>query len=276
MTATALLAGIAVAAAVGAAGELARLARASRRGRRRRPPGLEQLLRRAPTGRGALGPPGDLAALLAAAGTPTWLGVTEAMGAKTALAAAGALFGLGLGGALPGRLGLLALVGAPAAGFLLPDLALVRRGRRRSRAARLEAPDLLDRVRLASDAGLPPSAALARAARHGDGPLAGELRALAAAAHWGEPRDAALARLTERLPVPEARALAAAVRRAERHGVPLGPAVARLAAGARAERGRRLRDRAQRAAPKIQLIVALLLVPAVLLLVSAGMLAGLR
>ena len=76
--------------------------------------------------------------------------------------------------------------------------------------------------------------------------------------------------------MPEAHALAAAVRRAERHGAPLGPAVAALAAGARAERGRRVRDRAQRAAPKIQLVVALLLVPAVLLLVGAGLLAGLR
>ncbi len=223
-----------------------------------------------------MGTPGDLPALLAAAGAPRWLGVGEAMAAKSALAAAGALIAVTLGGSLPGRLGLLAVLVAPACGFLAPDLALLRRARARARAARAEAPDLLDRVRMASDAGLPPSAALARAARHDDGPLATELRALAAATRWGEPRDAALLRLTERLPVPEAHALAAAVRRAERHGAPLGPAVAALAAGARAERGRRVRDRAQRAAPKIQLVVALLLVPAVLLLVGAGLLAGLR
>ena len=198
------------------------------------------------------------------------------MAAKSALAGAAALVALGLGGALPGRLGLLAVVVAPACGFLLPDLMLKRRARARAQAARAEAPDLLDRVRLASDAGLPPAAALARAARHDDGPLATELRALAAATSLGAPREQALRRLTARLPVPEAHALAAAVRRAERHGAPLGPAVAALAVGARAERGRRVRDRAQRAAPKIQLVVALLLVPAVLLLVSAGLLAGLR
>ena len=57
---------------------------------------------------------------------------------------------------------------------------------------------------------------------------------------------------------------------------PLGPTVAALAGGARAARTGRIRDRAQRAAPKIQLVVALLLVPAVLLLVAAGLLAGLR
>ena len=71
-------------------------------------------------------------------------------------------------------------------------------------------------------------------------------------------------------------ALVAAVGRAERHGTPLGPTVSALADGARAGGAQRVRDRAQRAAPKIQLVVALLLVPSVLLLVAAGLLAGLR
>jgi len=277
VTPTAALAGGAVAAAILAAGDVATLVRARRRARapRRRTRVLPVLLTWLAR-RGVSGPAGDLEVLLAAAGAPRWLGAGETMAAKSALAGAAALVALGLGGALPGRLGLLAVVVAPAGGFLLPDLVLKRGARARARAARAEAPDLLDRVRLASDAGLPPAAALARAARHDDGPLATELRALAAATGLGAPREQALHRLTARLPVPEARALAAAVRRSERHGAPLGPAVAALALGARAERGRRVRDRAQRAAPKIQLVVALLLVPAVLLLVSAGLLAGLR
>ncbi len=170
----------------------------------------------------------------------------------------------------------MALAAGPACGFTAPDLLLVRRARLRARAARAEAADLLDRVRLVADAGLPPAAALARAARDGDGPLAAELRALAVLGALGAPREEGLRRLTERLPVPEVHALAAAVRRTERHGTPLGPAVAALAADARAGRARRVRDRAQRAAPKIQLVVALLLVPAALLLVAAGLLVGLR
>lgn len=277
MTATASLAGLATAALVLAAADAVALLRARRRvgGRPRRsrvvPAALAWLARR-----GVAGPVGDVESLLAAAGAPRWLGPGEAMAAKSLLAAAAAVAALGAGGALPGRLGLLAVVVAPVCGFLAPDVALARRARRRARAARAEAPDLLDRVRLAADAGLPPAAALARAARHDDGPLATELRALQAATSLGAPREQALSRLTVRLPVPEAHALVAAVRRAERHGAPLGPAVAALAVGARAERGRRVRDRAQRAAPKIQLVVALLLVPAVLLLVSAGLLAGLR
>jgi len=277
VTATAAVAGLAAAAAILAAGDVATLAAVRRRARapRRRAHVLPVLLTWLAR-RGVRGPAGDLDALLAAAGAPLWLGVGEAMAAKSALAGAAALLALGLGGALPGRLGLVAVAVAPAGGFLLPDLVLRRRAGIRARAARAGAPDLLDRVRLASDAGLPPAAALARAARHDGGPLASEVRALGAATALGAPREQSLQRLTERLPVPEAHALAAAIRRSERHGAPLGPAVAALAVGARAERGRRVRDRAQRAAPKIQLVVALLLVPAVLLLVSAGLLAGLR
>ncbi len=65
--------------------------------------------------------------------------------------------------------------------------------------------------------------------------------------------------------------LVAALERTERHGAPLGPALAALAADARARRAQRLRERAARAAPKIQLVVALLLVPAVMLVVGAAM-----
>ena len=70
----------------------------------------------------------------------------------------------------------------------------------------------------------------------------------------------------------------AAIGRSERHGAPLAPALHALAADARAQRAQRVRERAARAAPKIQLVVALLLVPAVMLLVgaclSAAVLAG--
>jgi tight adherence protein C len=66
-----------------------------------------------------------------------------------------------------------------------------------------------------------------------------------------------------------------AVGRSDRHGSPLGPGLAALAADARAEHARRLHDRAAKAGPKIQLIVALLLVPAVMLLVAAALLSTL-
>jgi tight adherence protein C len=176
---------------------------------------------------------------------------------------------------LPGRAGPMLLLAAPVVGFVAPDLALARRSRLRAAALRAEAPAVLDRLRLAVEAGLAPGAALEQAARDGIGPLSAELRAVGAAVAAGVGRGAALGQLRARCPVPEVRALAAALARADRHGAPLGPALAALAEGARAERTRRIRERAQRAAPKIQLAVALLLVPAALLLIAAGLVAGL-
>jgi tight adherence protein C len=271
---TALAWGLAAACAVGWAGSLA--GGASERLRRPGGDTAKRLFALLSLRLGGSGAPADLSRRLLRARVPAWLGPAEAMALKSAAAAAAALLALLAAPSLPGRLGLVALAAGPALGFVALDLVLVRRARRRASLARAEAPELLDRVRMLADAGLAPAEALARAARGGSGPLSAELRALAAAARLGEGRAAGLERLRCALPVPEAQALAAAVVRCERHGVPLGPEVAALAAGARAERSRLVRDRAERAAPKIQLVVALLLVPAVLLLVAAGLLAGLR
>ena len=138
-----------------------------------------------------------------------------------------------------------------------------------------ELPDVLDLLRVAVDAGLPASRALAEVGRRRPGLLAGELRAAAARTQAGQPRAEALALLQARCPTPGVAPLVAALGRAERHGAPLGPVLAALAADARALEAQRVRDRAARAAPRIQLAVALLLVPAVMLLVAAALVAGL-
>ena len=102
------------------------------------------------------------------------------------------------------------------------------------------------------------------------GLLGGELRAFAARVALGVPRAEALERLVARCPLAAVMTLAAALRRAERHGSPLAPALAALAADVRAERVRALHERAARAAPKVQLAIALLLVPGVVLLDRGG------
>jgi len=91
----------------------------------------------------------------------------------------------------------------------------------------------------------------------------------------GVPLDAALERSATRTPLPEIRALAAAIARAGRHGAPLAGTLAAQAREARAARRRRIEEEAARAGPKIQLVVALLLVPSVLLLVAAALAAAL-
>ena len=277
---------LAVAAAVLAAAGVVELAGAvvgarggSPDGRRRGRSSRRRLLvsRLAALGRraGAPAPPPDLAHRLDAAGVRSGVGAADVMAVKCGAAPLGLLLALPLGAALPGRLGPLVLVVAPLAAFLAPDLWLRRRARRRGERMADELADVAELLRVAVEAGLPPSRALAEVGRRHPGLLAAELRAAAARLALGVPYADVLDLLVRHCPADGVGTLAAALRRTERHGAPLGPALASVAADARARRARRIATRAARAAPKIQLVVALLLVPAVLLLVAAALLAGL-
>jgi tight adherence protein C len=220
-------------------------------------------------------PPVDLDARIAAAGEPWGLGVGDVMALKWGGALAGAVSALAGGSAAPGRLGLAFVVAAPVAGFLAPDLALRRRARARAAAVALELADVVELLRVAVGAGLTPQRAVADVGRRHAGLLAKELRRVAAQVEVGAPGEEALDGLRRRVPVEAVGTLTQALRRSATHGAPLQPALAALALQARAERTRAVKDRAARAAPQIQLVVALLLVPAVLLLVAAALAGGL-
>jgi tight adherence protein C len=219
--------------------------------------------------------PLDLEARLAAAGYPGGLGAREAMAAKLTAALAGALLGSLLGAAAPGRLGYLLVAAGPAGGFLAPDLWLSRRAEARARRVRRELPAMLDLLRVTVEAGGSLPAALAAVGERTRGPLASEWRAVGRQVALGVPLASALRGLGERLPQPEVRALVAALERAARHGAPLAETLAAQARGARSSLHRRVREEAAKAGPKIQLVVALLLVPSVLLLVAATLAAAL-
>jgi tight adherence protein C len=265
---------LALLAAVAAAAAIVDLAAA---GVRVRPP-----RRRAAATLGRLGrrlgvtrAPDDLARRLDAAGAPASIGASEVMALKLGAAVVAAVAALPLVTLAPGRLGPVVFAAAPAGAFLAPDAWLARRIRRRRAAMAAALADVLDLLHVAVGAGLSPMRALGDVGRRRTGPLATELRAAAGQAALGVPRADALARLQRRCPIEGIAALVAAIGRAERHGAPLAPALRALAADARAQRAQRLRERAGRAAPKIQLVVALLLVPAVMLLVGACLAAAL-
>jgi tight adherence protein C len=134
-----------------------------------------------------------------------------------------------------------------------------------------EIADVVDLLRVAVEAGLPAGRGLAEVGRRCGGLLGSELGAAATRMELGATRAEALEELLRRCPGDGVTTLVAAILRADRHGAPLAPALRALAAEARAEQARRVRDEAARAAPKIQLVVALVLVPAVMLLVAAVM-----
>jgi tight adherence protein C len=219
--------------------------------------------------------PRDLAARIAAAGQPAGLGVREVMAAKIAAAVAAGAVGTPLAAAAPGRLGPLIAVVSPLAGFFAPDLLLARLAAARARRVRRELPVLLDLLRVTVEAGSSLGEALRSVGERADGPLAAECRAVGRQVALGVPLVAALARMVERVPLAEIRALVGALDRARRHGAPLAETLAAQARDARFALARRVREDAARAGPKMQLVVALLLVPSVLLLVGAGLVAAL-
>jgi len=278
VSAAQLLAGLAAALAGGGAGLLVASVgggrAASARGRERAPAVLRLLITAGAALRAAA-PPRDLEARIAAAGRPAGLRARDLMAAKLAAAALGAVAGSALSAAAPGRSAIALLAGAPVAGFLAPDLWLSRRAGARTRQIRRELPALLDLLRVAVESGGDLAQALREVGARTHGPLAAEWRAVGRQVNLGVPLELALDGMAARAALPEVRALRAALERARRHGVPLGETLAAQARDARFALARLAREDAARAGPKIQLVVALLLVPSVLLLVAAALLSAL-
>ena len=217
------------------------------------------------------GAPADLRGRIEAAGRPAGLGVRELMAAKVAAALVGGAGAVPLAALSPGRLGVVVAPLAPIAGFLAPDLWLSRLTAERARRVRRDLPALLDILRVTIEAGGSLASALRAVGQRADGPLAREWTAVASEVSLGVPLSRALDGLAVRLPQPEIHAFVAALHRAGRHGAPLADTLAAQARAARFMLARGIREEAARAGPKIQLVVALLLVPSVLLFVAAAL-----
>ena len=194
--------------------------------------------------------------------------------AKLASVFAGGIAALAALPAAPGRTSLLVAVAMPAAGFVLPDAMLEREARRRRRRLLASLPDALDLLAIASAAGRGPAVGLAEIARAGNGPLADELRIVVAELDCGRSLSEALAALRERIPGSEIATLCASIERSRRLGSPLADQLRRQAASLRRDQRRAVEEHAARAAPKIQLVVALVLVPSVLLMIAAALIAN--
>jgi len=217
--------------------------------------------------RGGAGPFGRLRRL---AGIPGRAHVL----AKLAAAALGGLVAVLAAPAAPGRLSLLIAIGLPAAGFFVPDALLEREARRRHRRLVAALPDALDLLAVSATSGRSPAAGFAEIARTGTGPLAAELLMTVAELSCGQPLAAALRSLRARVPGSEIATLCAAIERSRRFGSPLADQLRRQATALRRDQRRAVEERAARAAPKIQLVVALVLVPSVLLMIVAGLIAN--
>jgi len=202
------------------------------------------------------------------------------IGAVLAGKLGGAAMGAMLGGiaapAAPGHLGLVVRLALPAAGFVAPEALLERAARRRARRLRAALPDALDLLAVGTAAGRSPQRVLGEistAATPGE-PLAAELAVAVSDLECGVPQRDAIERLRDRVPGAGLGALAAALERSRRFGSPLADQLHEQATSMRREARRRIEEQAARAAPKIQLVVALVLVPSVLLVIVAGLVAN--
>ena len=178
-----------------------------------------------------------------------------------------------LGGALAVPLALVATPAAalaPAliwAGAALPARWVTGRAAARRAAIVRELPDLLDLLELSVHAGMALDPALDLAAGRLGGVLGGEVRELLGELAYGTPRRAAYRGLVARTGSPEIAQVVGAILQAEELGAPLAATLAGQAEALRGRRRQLAREHAAKAAPKIQLVVALVMVPAVLLLV---------
>jgi tight adherence protein C len=214
-----------------------------------------------------------LTARLTRAGLSERISVQALIAAKLGGALAGTLWAMIVAPAAPSRLGWIVAIGLPAAGFLGPDAWLERRARQRLRALRAGLPDALDLLAVGTAAGRSPLAGLSELGA-GEGPLARELAMLSAESSCGLPQSEALDSLRRRAPVREVSAMCGVIERSRRYGSPLADQLREQATALRGVQRRRIEEQAARAAPKIQLAVALLLVPSVLLMIAAGLLAN--
>jgi tight adherence protein C len=210
---------------------------------------------------------------IARAGLESRLSLAGVLLAKLAFAALGGLVALVVAPAAPGRIALLVPIAMPTAGFLVPDALLERRARLRSRRLLGALPDAFDLLAVGAASGRSPAAGFAELAQ-AEGPLADELRMTVAELACGRPLSEALRSLRARVPGGEIAALCAAIERSRRYGSPLAGQLRRQSSALRRDQRRAVEERAARAAPKIQLVVALVLVPSVLLMIAAALIAN--
>jgi tight adherence protein C len=198
----------------------------------------------------------------------------ELLAAKALAAASAVPLALLAAPAAPGRLGILVAVGVPVAAFATPDLLVEAAARRRRRRLAGALPDALDLMATGAATGRGIGTLVEEAMRTSSGPLREELAATAAAIECGSSRSEALRALGERSLGTPLAGLAGALERVRRHGSPLSRTLHEQASSLRADQRREVTEHAARAAPKMQLAVALLLVPSVLLIVAAAIVAN--
>ncbi len=154
-------------------------------------------------------------------------------------------------------------------GFALPDLDLERRANRRRGLVLMELPTILDMLTLATSAGMALEQALEEVARQSEGVVAQELRVVARELALGQRRNLpeALTGLGERLGMPEVNHILGRMSAAYEQGLPLGQTLPAQAQALRERQRLHVVEEGGKASVRMLLPVALLILPALFVVV---------
>jgi tight adherence protein C len=154
-------------------------------------------------------------------------------------------------------------------GFVLPDVDLDRRARLRRGLVLMELPTILDMLTLATSAGMALEQALAEVARHSEGVVAQELRLVARELALGQRRNLpeALGALAERLATREVEHILGRMSAAYEQGLPLGQVLPAHAQALRERQRLHIVEEGGKASVRMLLPVALLILPALFVVV---------
>lgn len=203
-----------------------------------------------------------------AAGRPDGLTLELYVHRRLAYTLTFALFGV-VGVLLTGSL--LLLPGALVVAHLLHDVRLSGMARRRQEQIEQQAPDFLDVLSVTVQAGLGFRHAMERVAETLGGPMGEEMQTTLRQMAVGMSRRQAFEALRGRNPGSDALdAFVTALLQAEELGAPLSDTLAGIADDLRQEFAQSAKQRAAKTAPRVSLVVVLLILPASVLLLLAG------
>lgn len=154
-------------------------------------------------------------------------------------------------------------------GYLLPDLDLDRRAARRRGLVLMELPTVLDMLTLATSAGMALEQALEEVSAASQGVVCRELRVVMRELALGQRRTLpdALATLSDRLGTPEVNHILGRMGAAYEQGLPLGPALQAQSEALRERQRLHIVEEGGKAAVRMLLPVALLILPALFVVV---------
>jgi tight adherence protein C len=201
------------------------------------------------------------------AGNPLNLDSEQLFGLQLLAAALCVLPGFFVGAAFGEILGgLIGLTGGLVFGLALPPLWVDGEANKRQEAIGLAVPDSLELLVTCVEAGMHFDKALQYVQANMQGPLAEEYRTLSRELQMGIPRQEAFHRLLARNSSDELHVVVGAILQGLELGVPIGNTLGDQAEEMRIRRLQRAKEIGAKAAPKIALVTALIVAPAVMCL----------